>query len=187
MLSVNQSLFVTPLPSPAFNTPEPQQIPEDDFLISIKLLAHVKKYSMKSFTPFTETTDLVRKSMAVLRRLLNTDSPRSDYTCQMLLSTVLAELVKLIERAYLQYVDGTGGSQFSLDGELDFFNQPAQITGVTERVVLQGLLQQSIGLVAELSLMLKRRPYDGYQTIGRHESLLLDLERRLKTCLNVLS
>jgi len=167
--------------------------------VCIKLLGHLKKSSARGSQSMDESLNLIRKSTAAIRRILKSKKARSDYGCIMLLSNIVLRVVELCESTCQKSVKETiyGESQFSSafgDGiyaepEQTFLNVEANSNSPEPEQgdVLQGLVLQTADLVAEVGNLLKRKPYDGFQTIGRHEGLHLELGQRLKASLALLS
>ncbi|RMZ74875.1 hypothetical protein DV737_g5660, partial [Chaetothyriales sp. CBS 132003] len=110
---------------------------------------------------------LLKTANAAVRRLLHSPSRkrnmRKNYTCHMLLSSIMTMLIGICEdiclrqKQYKQAID----SHSSLK-------------------MLQTQASETAVLTSEVSKLLKRRPYDGFQTLGRHESHHVELDLRLQ-------
>lgn len=205
--------FLAPAqPSPACPSSQSQQSPDDEEMICIKLLCHLKRSSAAAATSqsLDEHVNLVKKSNAAVRRILKSRNARSDYACVMLLSSIMLRVVELCEAVarHPHRDEQASGSDTDVDAEADapflstfadnFFNESEQAyfhngdrlptpPGPDRAMTQHEVLVPTLELVAAIGNMIKRKPLDGFQTLGRHESLLLELEQRLRDSLATLS
>ena len=188
------SQFLAPSkPAPAARTPEPQQA-EDEEMICIKLLGHLKKSSGKDNQSLDDLVSTIKKSNAVVRRIMKSKKARSDYGCVMLLSNMMLRVVDLCDRAVQKhFVEPEGGEAnfFSAFND-NFFNEPEQAYFNTDfqadrGAMLREMLMQSAELVSAVGNLLLRKPLNGFQTIGRHEALHVELGQRLQASLKLLA
>jgi hypothetical protein len=193
-----ESQFLAPSgPSPAARTPEPQQA-EDEEMVCIKLLGHLKKSIPKENQSIDSLVNLVKKSNAVIRHIVKSKRARSDYGCIMLLSNIMLRVVDLCERVAQKHFEEPEGAdaQFFSAFNDHFFNEPEQTYLNTDfqaescqgsrGAMLRETLTQSADLVLAVGHLLQRKPLDGFQTLGRHEALHLELGQRIKATLKLL-
>ena len=189
-LSVDNSHFRPPTrPVSAYRTPEPQAS-DDDEMVCIKLLGHLKKHSVDEQQTLECTTDLIRKSTAAVRRILKGKNARADYACHLLLSNIMMHIVDLCERSCRkQMEENYRDSQFPENPQYDSSSEyfatnlaPGQ-SQEDCREALGAALLDTLDVSTLLADLLKRKPLNGFQTLGRHESLHLALEQRLKASL----
>ena len=192
------SQFLAPaMPTPAARTPEPQEA-EDEEMVCIKLLGHLKKSSAKECQSLDDLVSLVRKSNAVIRRILKSKKARSDYACVMLLSNIILRVVDLCESASRKHFEEPDGSDahFLSAFNDNFFSEPEQIyfntdfpmdsTQADRGAMLREMITQSADLVSAVGSLLQRKPLNGFQALGRHEVLHLELAQRLQATLKLL-
>ena len=196
--NTSSCFLAPPMPSPACRTPQPQPA-DDEEMVCIKLLGHLKKSSAKEHLSRDEYLNLIKKSNASIRRILKSKKARSDYACVMLLSNIIIRVVELCDRvSKMHYEEAqTGESIFLSSFNDNFFNDSDQtcfigdIQNEPPRIdrgaTLQGTLMHVIELVSSVGSLLKRKPLNGFQTIGRHQALHLDLQKRLNASLALLS
>ncbi len=187
-----------PMPSPASRTPQPQPA-DDEEMVCIKLLGHLKKSSAKEHLSMDDHLNLIRKSNAAIRRILKSKKARSDYACVMLLSNIIMRVVEVCEKVSGIHCESpeSGDATFLSSLNDNFFNDSDQIYFNADiqnepfrpdrGATLQAMIMHVIELVSTVGNLLKRKPLNGFQTIGRHEALHLDLEKRLNTSLALLS
>ena len=169
--------FTTAFATPLSRTPEPAQ-PEDDETVCIKLLSHLKKHSSHTGQSTGQDLDLLTKTNASVRRILRNKGVRSDYTCQLLLSGIITHMVDLCEQLC--------NSNHSQDQEhfedpseyFDKTTQPKTASAITRTQVVD-----STNLATEVADLLKRKPLNGFQILGRHESHHIELDLRLQRAL----
>ncbi|KAJ4509242.1 hypothetical protein HRR83_006238 [Exophiala dermatitidis] len=173
---------------------KPGRVPEDEETVCIKLLAHLKRHRRDETGLLAAQVELLKKSNAVVRRILKSKNVRSDYACQLLLSNVLDNLVRLCEQlcdqqSTLKVVPITSDdvSQF-LHDEPDMGMESSMLNGGSiqqqpltppDGEVLPILAKDVLSLNSTVSDMLKKRPLDGFQMLGRHETFHIALEQRL--------
>jgi len=192
------SRFLAPaMPSPVRRTPEPEQA-DDEEMVCIRLLGHLKKSSAREHQSLDNYLGLIKKSNAAIRRILKSRKARSEYTCLMLLSSIMLRVVELCEKAVQKHLEEleSGDAQlpnftnnFFDESEQAYFNGDFQFEPVKldKGAMLKGMLMQAVDLALNVGILLKRKPLNGFQTVGRHEALHLDLEQRLKASLASLS
>ncbi|KAL2441712.1 hypothetical protein ABEF95_016222 [Exophiala dermatitidis] len=180
-------------------TQKPCRVPEDEETVCIKLLAHLKRHRRDETRPLGAQVELLKKSNAVVRRILKSKNVRSDYACQLLLSNVLDNLVRLCEQLYdqqltLKAVSLDDVSQF-LHDEPDMGMESSMLNGgsiqqqpltAPDREALPILAKDVLSLNSTVSNMLKKRPLDGFQMLGRHETFHIAMEQRLMRVIAVL-
>lgn len=161
--------------------PEPQA-PEDEEMMCIKLLAHVKKQSQVQHT-LESALNLLRKVNAALKRIVASKAARSDYACQLLLTSILSSLVAHCERTGRLHLESRGRQQsFAFRPSPEYFASTFQTepTDSPDAATLRELIQTVSNISSTLGDSLKRKPLNGFQTLGRHESLMLTLDQRLR-------
>lgn len=168
-------------------TPEPQ-IPEDEEMVCMKLLAHIKKQSQVHQTVESGIA-LLRKVNAALKRIMASKVARSEYACQLLLTSILNALVLHCERTsrlcLAPRAQQSSQQTFAFQPSSEYFNASfsADRADPASLVVLRELVQTVANISSTLGDSLKRKPMNGFQTLGRHESLMLTLSQRLKVSL----
>lgn len=188
-IMINTNMLRPASAAPMQRTPEPQA-PEDEEMVCIKLLAHIKKQSQVQQTP-DSAISLLRKVNAALKRIIASKTARSDYSCQLLLTSILNSLVAHCERtSRLHLAARTTPQNCAFQPSSEYFNanfppQQSQ-SDVAEAAILSELIHTVSNIAATLADSLKRKPLNGFQTLGRHESLMLTLGQRLKVTLAAL-
>jgi hypothetical protein len=186
-ITTNTNLLRPASASQMQHTPEPQ-VPEDEEMVCIKLLAHIKKQSQVHQTVDSGIA-LLRKVNAALKRIMASKVARSEYACQLLLTGILNSLVAHCERTNRLYLDSlvqqTTQQTFAFQPSSEYFNAsfPTGQPDPTSLAVLRDLIQTVSNICSTLADSLKRKPLNGFQTLGRHESLMLTLTQRLKVSL----
>lgn len=166
---------------------------EDDETIAIKLLAHLKRFSIQERQSFQSVASLVNKTNAALRRLLRSDTVKNDYTCHLLLTNIMMHLAAFCEQLMVLRETPTEQdliAQSALSqGENDmFFDQRSQGAQQGElSAVVKNSIYESATLCTSIGNLLKRKPLNGFQVLGRHESAQLDIERRLRDMVSSMS
>jgi hypothetical protein len=156
---------------------------EDEETVCIKLLAHLKKHSADDMQPREMQLDLLRKSNAAVRRILRGKSIQTDYSCHLLLSSIINHLVRLCERLCQVRVDESHylHEQVHFEGMPGFFDTPVPQSNAPLDHELTGSLIQEVGLFTTIvGDFLKKKPIYGFQNLGRHETFHVELEQRLK-------
>ncbi|KAJ9603589.1 hypothetical protein H2200_011775 [Cladophialophora chaetospira] len=157
---------------------------EDQETICIKLLGHLKKHSADDMLPREVQLDLLKKSNAAVRRLLRSQTVRSDYTCHLLLSSIINHLVRMCERLCEQKWDDSQylHEQVHFEGMPGFFDTPVPQSsgGPLEHDLANSLIQEVMVFTTIVGDCLKRRPISGFQHLGRHETFHVELEQRLR-------
>lgn len=163
--------------------------PEDEELICIKLLGHIKKHSNSASRSWNSQVDLLSKSNASVRRILHSREVRRNYSCQLLLSSIMTHLTMLCE-CLCSIVQEEQKKQDQALRLPESRREPLnmQIGPVHQRTssgAIQPLLLQASWLVHELGNVLKRNPCDDFQAQaqGRQEAWMLELELRLRAAL----
>ncbi|OCT52977.1 hypothetical protein CLCR_10233 [Cladophialophora carrionii] len=156
---------------------------EDEETVCIKLLAHLKKHSADDMQPREMQLELLRKSNAAVRRLLRSKSVQTDYTCHLLLSSIINHLVRLCERLCQGRLDESQlfYEQVHFEGMPGFFDTPVPPSSAAVDQQLAGSLIQEVGVFTTVvGDFLKKKPIFGFQHLGRHETFHVELEQRLK-------
>lgn len=184
--------FSTSFSAPKTQTPEPVQ-PEDDETNCIKLLAHLKKHSgQNGQTGQTADVqlDLLRKTNASVRRILRNKGARSNYTCQLLLSSIITHVVYLCEMVASSKAEMSRTSQSPFapepgksETQSDYFARSQQHRSSDH---IRPSVVEATNLATEVGDLLKRKPLNGFQVLGRHESHHVELDLRLQRILSKL-
>lgn len=187
-IMTNTNMLRPAMAAPLQRTPEPPA-PEDEEMVCIKLLAHIKKQSETQQTP-DSALSLLRKVNAALKRIIASKTARSDYSCQLLLTSILNSLVAHCERTSKLHLDARASQQsLAFQPSSEYFNasfpaqQPQSQSDAADAATLRELILTVSNIAATLTDSLKRKPLNGFQTLGRHESLMLTLGQRLKLTL----
>ena len=162
---------------------------EDEEMVCIKLLAHLKKHASDDMQPREFQIDLLRKCNAAMQRILNSKTIRSDYACHLVLSSIITHLVRLCERLCLCKMEEPRAvdSQFLQDqvhfadampGFFDAAVSAGPVHGEQDQLV--NLVKEVMSFISAIGEMLKRKPIQGFQYLGRHETLHVELEQRLR-------
>jgi len=174
-----------------------QLLDEDDETVCIKLLAHLKRVSTHGQHTFVSTVALINRINAALRRLLQSRTVRTNYTCQLLLTNVVLYLATFCERlldvpelsnianpaiefiheAYLTEGDNTALS--------DQKQMPSQ-TSIWKSMAKHSI-HEAIVLCSTTGDLLKRKPLTGFQILGKQESAHIEIDVRLRRVLASLS
>lgn len=162
---------------------------EDEETVCIKLLAHLKRHAADESRPRDTQLELLEKCNAALRRILHSPTIQSDYTCHLVLSSILLHLVRLCERLC------QGGSAESGNVESQFLQDQVHFAAVPgffddamrppplsppEQDMMVMLMREVMTFASTVGDMLKRKPVYGFQSLGRHETFHLELEHRLR-------
>jgi hypothetical protein len=174
--------------------------PEDEETVCIKLLAHLKKYSaLINDHSRAFQIDLLTKSNASVRRILRSRSARADYSCQLLLSSILTHLTTVCEA--LCYTSSGQESTVLQDvphavqqdsdtrqkrNSEAFDMRTGLVYQSTPSETLRPLVLETSSLTVDVGSLLKRKPLDGFQTLGKWEMGILELGYRLQNALEAL-
>lgn len=162
---------------------------EDGETVCIKLLGHLKGYSKSASKDWHFQVDLLTKSNASVQRLLQSRTVHQNYSCQLLLSSIMTQLTVLCEclcgmiqndrPTYDHCVQQEGSSSNLIDLQTVFMRQP------TWNVTISPLLLQALGLVQQLGNLLKGDAQNDFhvQAQGRQEAWMFELELRLRAAL----
>lgn len=168
----------------------PSVVPEDEETVCIKLLSHLKKYSTSASQSRPFQVDLVSKSSASVRRILRSPTARRDYSCQLLLTSIMTHLTTLCESLCNMGQEERTRHDQSLQGANStretFDLQTGLVQQQTSSESLRPLILEASSLANELGNLLKRRPLDGFQVQGRQEAWIVELQLRLRTALTIL-
>ncbi|KIW37372.1 uncharacterized protein PV06_10416 [Exophiala oligosperma] len=174
---------------------------EDEETVCIKLLAHLKRHSSDEYQPRETQLELLKKSNAAVRRLLQSKTIRSAYTCHLLLSNILNHLVRLCERLcqntteesrHLSLESQFLQDQVHFDTIPGFFENGGAMAAVPQsvqapdQVTVKLLGGEVMSFASTVGNMLKRKPLDGFQTLGKHETFHAELELRLVKAMDLL-
>ena len=179
--------FTTAFAAPLSRTPEPSQ-PEDDETVCIKLLSHLKKHCSQRRQSSDEDLDLLRKTNASVRRILRNKTVRTDYTCQLLLSSIITHMVDLSEQLCNRNREVSTASESSfLQEQVHFQSQPEYFDRTNQQKQpldnTRTQVVEATNLATEVADLLKRKPVNGFQVLGRHESHHIELDLRLQRAL----
>jgi len=155
---------------------------EDEETVCIKLLAHLKKHSDESQPPETQV-DLLNKSNSAVRRILRSKSIRSNYSCHLLLSSIINHLVRLCEGLCQVKEEGVSfvPEQVHFQGMPGFFDTPVpHAVAAIDQELMSGLVKEVATFTSVVGDFLKKKPIYGFQHLGRHETFHVELEQRLK-------
>jgi hypothetical protein len=172
----------------ATSAPHPDTTPEDEEVVCIKLLAHLKRHSADESQPRATQLALLKKCNAAVRRILHSKTIRSDYSCHLLLSNILSHLVRLCERLCHGKSDEARNSESQfLQDQVHFETVPgffdhtmSQALPPQEQDIMLSLTKEVTTFASTLGDMLKRKPLSGFQSLGRHETFHVELEQRLR-------
>lgn len=180
--------FATPLPRLSDPTLE------DEETVCVKLLAHLKKHSVDESQPREVQLELLKKCNAAVRRILRSKTIRAEYPCHLILSAIINHLVRLCERLCQSKFDDPRhmDSQF-LQDQVHFdpmsglFDTSAlQQLPLPDQDVMVSLVSEVMAFTSVVGDMLKKRPLQGFQHLGRHETFHVELEQRLKKATGLL-
>jgi hypothetical protein len=166
-----------------------ENMQEDEEMVCIKLLAHLKKHASEEMQPREVQIELLRKCNAAMQRILRSKTIRSDYACHLVLSSIITHLVRLCERLCLGKMEEPRAvdSQFLQDqvhfaeampGFFDAAISSCSAPGEQEQLI--NLVKEVMQFISAIGEMLKRKPIQGFQYLGRHETLHVELEQRLR-------
>ena len=162
---------------------------EDQEMVCIKLLAHLKKHGSDQNQPREAQLELLRKSNAAVSRILGSRTIRSEYSCHLLLSSIIIQLVRICERLCQGDPEENlnTDSQFLqdqmhfVDAMPGYFDHGVpQTTNKAEYEYLAMLVQEVMAIVSTVGDLLKMKPLQPFQYLGRHETLHVELECRLR-------
>lgn len=188
LVQADASKLQLPQRSPAA-TRHMENVQEDEEMVCIKLLAHIKKHASDEMQPRDLQIDLLRKCNAAMQRILKSKTIRSDYACHLVLSSIITHLVRLCEKLCLCKMEEsrTLESQFLQDqvhfaeAMPGFFDAAMCSTMVlSEQDQLVHLVAEVMSFISAVGEMLKQKPIPGFQYLGRHETLHFELEQRLR-------
>ncbi|KAI1612468.1 hypothetical protein EDD36DRAFT_418636 [Exophiala viscosa] len=181
-------------PAPFIRTARQSPVtPDDEETVCIKLLAHLKRHAGDVMQPRESQLVLLKKSNAAVRRILHSKSIRSAYTCHLLLSSILNQLVNLCELLCQQAASKKSrpttsnvDSQF-LQDEAPFETFSGFFAGdgmpptpPLDYKVVMAQVKDVMSFASIMGDMLKKKPLGGFQSLGRHETFHAELEQRLK-------
>lgn len=174
-----------------------QPLVEDDETVCIKLLAHLKRFSTHGRHNFVGILTLINKVNAALRRLLQSRTIRTDYTCQLLLTNVLLHIAMLCEQL-LDVPEPSNAAHPEIDflheaylteGDNTAFPDQRQMPGEasTAKLMAKHPVQEAIVLCSTSGDLLKRKPLSGFQILGKQEGAHVEIDIRLRRVLASLS
>ncbi|KAK5952933.1 hypothetical protein OHC33_006054 [Knufia fluminis] len=175
---------------PTSQTYQPQ--PEDDETVCIKLLAHMKRFSTQNHT-FVSMLTIINKTNSALRRLLQSRTIRTDYTCQLLLTNIVLHLATFSERLLdVPEPSSTASLEeefiheaYLTEGETPAYSdqRPAHTQAPVSRSIAKHSIRDATMLCSAIGDLLKRKPLNGFQILGRHESAHVEIDTRLRRVL----
>lgn len=163
---------------------------EDDETVCIKLLAHLKRFSSQQQQSLQATQSLVSKTNAAIKQLLRSRTIRTEYMCHLLLTNIVMHLAAICEQMLTMQC-----SQTNSYSDQDFINECYLAENEQESSPDLGghepsppepnssakdAVHESALLCSNIGDLLKRKPLNGFQILGRHESALIEVEVRLK-------
>ena len=174
-----------------------QPLVEDDETVCIKLLAQLKRFSTHGRHNFIGILTLINKINATLRRLLQSRTIRTDYTCQLLLTNVLLHIATLCEQL-LDVPESSNAAHPEIDflhqaylteGDNTAFPDQRHMPGQTpiSKIMAKHSVREAIVLCSTSGDLLKRKPLSGFQILGKQESAHVDIDTRLRRVLASLS
>lgn len=159
---------------------------EDDEIMLIKLLTQLKRLSMQNHHTFRSAISLVDKTNAAIKRMLQSRTVRTDYTCHLLLTNILMHLV-----TFCELVSTLRGSQ--ADNELvmdmnfgEYDSEMTQDQASTLQFAARKAIRDTVTICTSVGNLLKRVPLNGFQIVGRNEGALIELEKRLRHTITLL-
>lgn len=171
---------------------------EDDETVCLRLLHHLKRCSSQQRQPLQLVLSLVHRANATIKRLLRSRTIKSDYTCHLLLTSIMLHLASIYEhtsRTLQQQQQKAFSDQEFInecclvdnehEGPSESTRQDAQPADSTASV--KGFVQESMLLCSSIGDLLKRKPLNGFQTLGRHESALIEVGLRFKRVMSNVS
>lgn len=173
---------------------------EDDETVCIKLLAHLKRFSSQPRQSLQSTLSLISKTNAAVKRLLRSRSIRTEYTCHLLLTSIMLHLASIYEQV-LTTQQSRPQSQSKSYSEQEFINEcylaendqepSSDLThqdtqAADSSTSVKSYVHESTLLCSGIGDLLKRKPLNGFQTLGRHESALIEVEIKFKNVLAAL-
>ncbi|EXJ88921.1 hypothetical protein A1O3_01985 [Capronia epimyces CBS 606.96] len=171
---------------------KPHATPDDEETVCIKLLAHLKRHGQDESQHHETQIELLKKSNAAVRRILQNKMLRSDYACQLVLSSIVNHLVCLCERlcgqSRLDADEARNANSQCLQDQLHFEAGPPfanyaiqhQPCSPSDQEMMVALVEDVLYFTSSTGDMLKKKPISGFQTLGRHETFHVELEQRLK-------
>ncbi|KAJ9659433.1 hypothetical protein H2198_003162 [Neophaeococcomyces mojaviensis] len=173
-----------------------EALPEDDETVCIKLLAHLKRFSQQQQS-YESVLSLVQKTNAALRRLLRSRTIRTNYSCHLLLTNIVLHLASFSERLipvppqqqHPQPENEFVHESYLIDGDSDLCNIQRRQNGIWQdmRPLTKNAVTESIMINAGVGDLLKRKPLDGFQVLGRQESAHIEIDSQLRGVLASLS
>ena len=160
----------------------PIPVADDEETTTIKLLAYLKTASLEQQHTFSSIHSLVDRTNKAMIQLLNRPQIQSNYTCQLLFSTILIHLTSFCE---------TMGTLYNLESfnDLEFINESCLTdqSPPTSKELAKISTEEAFTICLYVADLLKRKPLNGYQALGRHESAQIELDIRLRNVLAVFS
>lgn len=165
---------------------------EDDEIMLIKLLTQLKKLSLQTHHTFRSAVSLVDKTNAAIKRMLHSRTVRTDYTCHLLLTSILVHLVtfcELVSTLRDRQVDSELVFDISFS-DYDSGMSQEQTSIIASRTTLQlaakKAVRDTVAICTSVGNFLKRVPLNGFQIVGKNEAALIDLEKRLRHTITLL-
>lgn len=167
---------------------------DDQETVCIKLLAHLKRHAGDRTQPRESQLILLQKSNAAVRRILHSKSIRSAYTCHLILSSILNQLVLLCERLCQQCTLLPEESSLPTNLDSQFIQEqghcetvpgyldatPMAVAPSLNHELMVAQVKDVRSFASTLGAMLKKKPLGGFQTLGRQETFHAELEQRLE-------
>lgn len=166
---------------PLSGTYQPLQHTEDDEVMLIRLLTQLKRLSQNDHT-FKSAISIVDKTNSAIKRMLRSSMVRTDYTCHLLLTSILVHLVTFCDMI-VTLRDPYTTEELRVTSNLagQFENEDLPIEVPAKRIVLD-----TITVCTSTGNLLKRLPHNGFQVVGKNEAALINLEKRLRHIVTLL-
>lgn len=179
-----------------YGSPQVVQM-EDDESACLRVLTHLKRYSSQQRQPLKLTLSLAHRTNATVKRLLRSRTIRSDYTCHLLMTSIMLHLASMYERTWsvMQpppskvYSDQEFINEYYLtenDQETSSNSTRQDTHPMGSTVSIKNHVHESAVLCSQIGDLLKRKPLQGFQTLGRHESTLIEVGLRFREVLSTL-
>ena len=166
---------------------------EDDESVCIKLLAHLKHFSAHGDYNFAHVLLLIDKTNTTLRSILRSRTIRSEYVCHLLLTSIILHLTAFCEQLLdLPETNDPTASEVECIREAylaEVNNIPFEVKGQTpscastSKSTAKLSIQEAIVLCSSVGDLLKRKPLNGFQILGKQESAHVETDIRLKRVL----
>lgn len=155
------------------------QHPDDDETTCIKLLAHLKRQSRHDHQSYQDLISLVSNTNSVVQRLLRSSTIKSDYSCHLLLTSIMTHMASTCEQLLNHYEVGHE-HEFLNEAAFGEENSSDSRMGGAMQTFAKNATCEAVSNCVGIGSLLKRKPLNGFQVLGRQESALIDCEKRLR-------